>query len=234
MNTTELHTRWDAMVSELKANPSVTIESAKLNPPMSEEDMNETATKLGLVLTDDLRAFLSFCDGLNLSWTSENLEGYYGGMINIPSFKTLHDPEDWLCGPDVLEYPICAYGVDFEEPEGEVIPFDFFQRNEDEMEVAFLLPREDGLDVFVSEDQTACLEYTALLTFGEYLDLVFRSFGCPLARNALQLGYSNEDSLRASDEFSGILKNKYSIDGIIELIASEPHNGQIHEFFRGE
>ncbi len=233
LTPTELRSRWDAMITDLKAHPSVKIVKAELNPPMREDQALEVAKRLGLAPTADLRAFLALCDGMSLSWTIEGVAGYYGGMIAIPSFGTLDDPDEWPCGPDALENPLSAYGVDFEEAQGNVVPFDFFQRTKDEIEIAAMLPRGDALDVFVSEDQTACLEDSALVSFGEYIALLLRSFGSPIARKALQLGSSNTDAERASQVIPGILTRTYSLDALIELVRSEPHNGQVRDFFRG-
>lgn len=232
-SASQLRTRWDALIAELKAHPSVKITKAELTPPMNESQVAKVVKRLGLPLTAELRAFLALCDGMNLSWTTEALGGYAGGMIAIPSLGTLDDPDEWPCGPDALEAPLAAYGVDFEEAQGHVVPFDFFQRTKDEIEIAVMLPRGETLDVFASDDQTACLEDSALLSLGEYLDLVLRSFGSPMARAALQLGSSNTEAKRAAEVIPGILTRAYSLDALIELTRSEPNVGQVAEFFRG-
>ncbi len=231
LTTDSIRKAYEDMLAELQAHDEVTITKHALGAPItSEAEQREIAEALRLPLTPTLQAYLAFANGLSLEWQYE--EGCNGGSIGLIDLRTAANPETWLAPMDALEFPIESYGIEAEEALGAVYPIEFFQYDEDNVELAGVITGRDTIDVFVSEDEVACLEDTALLSFGDYLDLLFRSYGAPMARAALQMGYSNTESKRARDLYPGLFEKTYSLSELIELSRSEPNNEEIAAFFR--
>lgn len=227
----DLHQRWQTMVRRLKAEPGVTVTVAEKSLGSNEGYVKEKAKKLGIPPHSDLVTFVSWAGGVRLQWTIEGTAAF-GGSIEIPNLAQLVKSPMWQGPMDALEELVVeAYGVSFDPAEGHVVPFDFFQHDPENIEIAAFLPRGDELDVIVSEDHIACIDSTALLSFAEYIDLVFRTYGSPLVRDALQMG-CNEDSVRARDAFEGILTKEIPLSELVEFTRSEPGTVQTQEFFR--
>ncbi len=227
----DLDKRWERMIRELDAHEGVSIRKSELSRPAKPKEQREIADALGIPLTPDLSAYLSFSNGLSLEWRVEGAWAF-GGSIHIPDLRTIANPAKRPGPSDALEVPLQAYGLDMDRAEGKIFPFDFFQGDEDNIELACFLPRGESLDVFVSEDNIACITDTLLLSFGEYLDLILRAYGSPMARAALQQGRMNRKSTRAAKACPGILEKSYSLSALIDLCRAGPNVQEVRDFFR--
>lgn len=222
--------RWSQMLRDLEAEPRVTVNVAEKAAPADEAEVLRILEELEIPADPELVAFSTWANGIQLNWTIEGGERH-GGSISITSVDQLNDEESPAM--EMLEdFPLESYGVEFDPAAGHVFPFDFFQRDQDNLEAACLLPRDGSVDVFASEDEMACFTDTLLVSFAEYLDLLFRSYGAPGARAALQQGYSNDEASYARDKIPGILTKRVSLSDLVDYTLSDPDVGQTNEFFR--
>jgi len=230
VTTYQLRALWNEMLAELRGRDDVTIVKAELGDPVPEEVHGPLAEELGVPLTSGLAAYLGFANGIMLDWRIGEDEPDYGGSIHIGDLRVLRDPDTHLLGEqDGILIPAELYGLSVEDS---WLPFDFFKRDDENFELAGLLPNGERLDVFVTNDEIAAMDATLLLGFGEYIELVLRAFGSPLARAALEQMAPNDRRLRIEDLHPGILSRSYSLDALIELTRSSPDVEQTRSFFR--
>lgn len=220
------------MVAELRAQPGVEVTEARLGQPLPEQVVASYARARGLPVTEELLTFYSFANWLRLEWRVEGA-WKYGGKIGIPSLELAAEPWSWRAfgAPrDALSAPLDGYGLSFTSAADGITPFDFFARSEDNIELAGMFSRGEAVDVFVSSDDLACKTDAHLVTVGEYVDLLLRSYGSPLARSALVGGAAEQP--RAAEAIPGILTKAYALEALVDLTRSEPDVGQVNEFFR--
>jgi hypothetical protein len=224
--------RWNTMVAELRAHPEVEVVEATLGRPVPDSVIAGWARDRGLPPTDELLGFYRFANWATLEWRVAG-DWKYGGKIRIPSLEIAAQPAFWrgFGGPKTaLDHGLDAYGLSLERAFDRVTPFDFFARSEDNIELAGMFARGDDIDVFVTEDDLACMTDTHLVSLGEYVDLLFRSYGATTARAALNGGAAGQ--ARASEAIPGILSKRYSLDDLVELVRGEPNVEEIRQFFR--
>ncbi|HEY3359475.1 MAG TPA: hypothetical protein VGQ83_39860 [Polyangia bacterium] len=212
-----LESRWNRLIKELSEQPEITVESEKQSGA-PESEVRAFLEENGIPQDPDLVTFYTWANGLKLSWLIDS-DGAkrVGGNIEMSPIADLNNPEAWYC-PDFFEEEFEGYGEQFDQAIGHVFPFDFWRFNCDEsIEVAALFKKGDTVNVFVSEDYMACMTDTALVSFGEYIELIFRTYGSPAARKVLQLGCSNDEAVRASERFPELLTKEVRLPELMQL-----------------
>jgi len=184
---------------------------------------------LGLTLPPAVRAFFHSTSRWKFQWTydpsadkqpvrsglsqgaaiASSGEAEVGGSVDMDVYYLI-DPGRWPMAMDTLEgRRFDAHGVS--GPASEVLlPFDFFSHDPGiNVEfAAFLLP---SFDVVVSEDNAAAWEDSCLLTFEEYMDLMYRSFCSMRARDALNNHRVNQ-KLRAREAYPALFERPLSLE----------------------
>ncbi len=226
----EYERTWQQLVRDLSAHPHVEVLAAEAATP-TDPQISRLAELLGRPVPSDVRIFFEWTTHLTLSWTMRDPSGLrepgelgYGGSIRIPSIhEMVKGPSRWPCAMDVLDGPYEGHGLRLANGrEGGMLPFDFFASDEMTVNIAVFLPTPD-LNVVVSEDYGADLENTGILSFAEYLDVVLRTYGSPVARGAMN-SFAHRH-LRARDVYPGLFggpgageePRRFTLDELIAL-----------------
>jgi len=219
----EYESRWQEMVRELRAHPRVRVTAADTKSPIDDSHIARLAGLLGRPVPDDLRTFFLWTSHLTLSWSIEGYEHGYGGSIRIPSVDEMgQGPSAWPCASDVLDAPFHEHGLDLANGrEGGILPFDFIDHSDDQVELAVFLPTPN-LNVSVSVDHGVDLDDTGILSFAEYMDFVFRTYGSPEARPALNSTMTRRLPVR--DVFPALFTKRFTLDSIL-AITEDPNFG---------
>ena len=216
------------MIAELQAHPAVQIDELVREPPATQAALDEIAEFLD-PLPEGLPEYLAFANGLRLTWTVEGNENRRIGTLAIPPLQRVRKPENWWCAMDALEDIPAAYGgVDMSR----AFPFDFVFWTRNDVDIAGLLPIDGRYDVFVSDDNVACVDASYLLSFSEYLQLVCRSYASFAARFALT-GRTNPAAVRAADAVPAILQRSWALDDIIAFHSTRFTVEDVQRFFVG-
>ena len=94
------------------------------------------------------------------------------------------------------------------------MPFDFIEHNDEQVELAVLLPTPT-LNVAVSVDHGVDLDDTGILSFAEYMDYVLRTYGSPAARPALNSTTTRRLPVR--EVYPALFTKRFSLDSIIAI-----------------
>lgn len=226
----EYERRWRGLVRDLRAHPDVHVLAAEAATP-TDPQIARLEGLLGRPVPDDVRTFFEWTTHLTLSWVVRDPSGMrepselgYGGSVRVPSITEMRKgPAHWSCAMDLLDGPYEGHGLRLSNGrEGGMLPFDFFESDEMTVNVAVFLPTTD-LNVVVSEDHGADLDNTGILSFAEYMDVVLRTYGSPVARAAMN-SFVNRH-LRARDVYpdlfgghgAGEEPRTFTLDEIIAL-----------------
>jgi len=218
---------WASRVSWKITDPSALRD---LNRAINRLHIERVETALGLRLPPPVRAFFELNTTLRFKWSIgpnrwNDSDHTVGGMLDIDLYYLI-DRRRWRMASDSFDdRRYNAHGVD--APASEVlVPFDFYSHDPG-MNVecaAFLLP---SFDVIVTGDDCADINSSSLLTFSDYMDLMFRTYCSPRARDAL---ISSRHTGRARDVFPELFTRTFSLteESVVALPAHELTN-----IFRG-
>jgi len=194
---------------------------------MAHDLVEEVEAKLGLSLPPAVRAFYEFTPSMNFEWKDRE-SGKIGGTLDM-NIDYLIDSRKWPCRLDALEWEFKGFGIDVPRAKDVLLPFDFYSNDPGFLVdcAAFLLP---SFDVVVSEDGFAGFQDTCLLTFEEYMDLMFRTFCSPSAKVSFS-DHRFNDKGRARHVFPELFERPFSLDQ--ESVIGLPRSVVNSFFFRG-
>jgi len=200
-----------------------------LTPELNLAHIERVEGLLGLTLPPAVRAFFEFTSKLSFTWSyahnkdtrpvkagltpgsaiAPSGDKEIGGSLDIDIYYLI-DPRRWRIAMDTFEGSrFEAHGV--AGPASEVIlPFDFYSHDPgmNTEAAAFLLP---SFDVIVSEDNAAAWKGSCLLTFEEYMDLMFRSFCSMRARDAL-IDHRVNQKMRAREAYPALFRRPFDLE----------------------
>ncbi len=196
--------RFEAMVSALRAHPQVEVYEVVINPPASEAALREAEEEIGMALPADMRSFYAAHDGVFLEWGLRGRKydyqtqpfdypdyGQPPGCINLLSVAQAMS-RSWQAEYHVNEiqpeHQILLFGavVDPPPPVGSVCIDNFSKYNHADL----VLGPEPV--VVVSTDHGADMDSSDFVSFSTYLDLTLAIYGANRYEHGLGIGWSRK------------------------------------------
>ena len=224
----ELSQRWDALVEQLSAHPDVTLVHAERRKPAGEDWIADAHAMWKIPVDPAFDAFYRFADGVRLRWTVEH-EGttFIGGDANFPRLSELDGPEFWPVSSDTFEGLIRVGGTRLSP----VLAANFWEWSQDSIDAALLVPG-DALRVTTTCDYCADVSSSALVGFGDYIDLLFGSYFSRYLPTALRVAQRRAPLAR--DAAPSMFERTHALDDLVALTRREPSLAEAGAFFATE
>ncbi len=196
--------RFDAMVTELRANPRVEIYQVVVRPPASEADLRDAEEVIGRPLPADMRAFYAAHDGVFLEWGLRGHE-YRGltapfdypdyrqppGCINLLPVGDAMSPEwerDYHVNEIQPDHQALLFGAPLEpSPKVAAVCVDNYSKYNH----ADLVLGPEPVMV-VSTDHGADMDSSDYASFSVYLDITLAIYGTNRYARGLGIGWTRK------------------------------------------